>query len=144
MVDHDLVVAKAGLIKKHLKRIAEKSKVDFAAFVRDIDRQEIVSFNLQLAVENCTDLAAHIISAEGLGVPGSASEMFYLLEENGFISQELTEKMIKAVGLRNLIVHEYAKIDRERLFAIVQKDIKDIHEFVAALFTKLGITAENG
>ena len=144
MVDHDLIVAKAGSIKKHLRRIAEKSNVDFSTFIEDIDRQEIVSFNLQLAIENCTDLAAHIISAEGLGVPGSASEMFYLLEENGFINQELTEKMIKAVGLRNLIVHEYAKIDRSRLFALINEDINDLNDYVAALFTKLGISAENG
>jgi uncharacterized protein YutE (UPF0331/DUF86 family) len=142
LVDHDLIVAKAGSIKKHSRRIAEKTKVDFDTFINDIDRQEIISFNLHLAIENCTDLAAHIISAEGLGVPGSASEMFYLLEENGFLSQELTEKMIKAVGLRNLIVHEYAKIDLKRLFAIVQKDIKDMDEFVAALFTKLGVSAD--
>ena len=142
MVDHDLIVAKVGIIKKHLRRIAEKSKVNFDTFIKDIDRQEIVSFNLQLAIENCTDLAAHIISAEGLGVPGSASEMFYLLEENGFLSQELTEKMIKAVGLRNLIVHEYTKIDLKRLFKIVQNDIKDIDNYVAVLFTKLGIRVD--
>jgi uncharacterized protein YutE (UPF0331/DUF86 family) len=122
LVDHDLIVAKVGIIKKNLRRIAEKSKVNFDTFIKDIDRQEIVSFNLQLAIENCTDLAAHIISAEGLGVPGSASEMFYLLEENGFLSQELTEKMIKAIGLRNLIVHEYTKIDLNRLFNVVQND----------------------
>ena len=62
-----------------------------------------MSFNLHLAIENCTDLTANIISEEGLGVPGSASEMFYLLEENGYLSLQLTEKMIKAVGLPSLL-----------------------------------------
>jgi uncharacterized protein YutE (UPF0331/DUF86 family) len=143
LVEYDLIIAKAGSIKKHIRRISEKSEVDLDTFIKDIDRQEIISFNLHLAIENCTDLAAHIISAEGLGVPGNASEMFYLLEENGFLNQELTEKMIKAVGLRDLIVHEYSKIDLKRLFAIIQKDIKDIDEFVAVLFTKLGVSAGN-
>ena len=142
MVDHDLIIAKVGSIKKHLRRIAEKSGDDLETFLKDVDRQEIISFNLHLAIENCTDLASHIISEEGFGVPGSASEMFYLLEENGFISHEITEKMIKAVGLRNLIVHEYTKIDLKRLYEIVQDDIKDLDKFVAALFTKLGINAE--
>jgi uncharacterized protein YutE (UPF0331/DUF86 family) len=143
MVDNDLIIAKAGSIKKHLRRIAEKSSIDLDAFLKDIDCQEIISFNLHLAIENCTDLAAHIISDEGLGVPGSASEMFYLLEENGFIGKGITENMIKAVGLRNLIVHEYSKIDLNRLFEIIQRDIKDINDFVAAIFTKLNISAEN-
>ena len=30
-------------------------------------------------------MAAHIISEEGFGVPGSTNEMFYLLEENSGI-----------------------------------------------------------
>jgi uncharacterized protein YutE (UPF0331/DUF86 family) len=119
--------------------MSEKGGVDLETFLNDIDRQEVISFNLHLAIENCTDLAAHIISEEGLGVPGSASEMFYILEENGYLSLQLTEKMIKAVGLRNLIVHEYDKIDLKRLFDIVGKDTKDINDFIVSIFNKLGI-----
>ena len=142
MVDHDLLLAKAGLIRRHLRRMSEKGGVDLESFLSDIDRQEVISFNLHLAIENCTDLAAHIISEEGLGVPGSASEMFYLLEENGYLSLQLTEKMIKAVGLRNLIVHEYDKIDLKRLFDMLGKDTKDINEFIVSIFNKLGITPD--
>jgi len=63
-----------------------------------------------MAIQNCLDIAAHIISDENFGVPGSNNEMFYLLEDNGYIKKDLTEKMVKAVGFRNLIVHEYAYI----------------------------------
>ena len=140
MVDHDLILAKAGLIRRHLRRIKEKGGGDLEAFLSDLDRQEVISFNLHLAIENCTDLAAHIISEEGLGVPGSASEMFYLLEDSGYINSQLTEKMIKAVGLRNLIVHEYDKIDLTRLFEIVLKDTKDINDFIVSIFKRLGIS----
>ena len=140
MVDHDLVLAKAGLIRRHLRRIKEKGGGDLEAFLNDLDRQEVISFNLHLAIENCTDLAAHIISEEALGVPGSASEMFYLLEDSGYINTQLTEKMIKAVGLRNLIVHEYDKIDLTRLFEIIIKDTKDINDFIVSIFKRLGIS----
>ena len=140
MVDHDLVLAKTGLIRRHLRRIKEKGGADLEAFLSDLDRQEVISFNLHLAIENCTDLAAHIISEEGLGVPGSASEMFYLLEDSGYINSQLTEKMIKAVGLRNLIVHEYDKIDLTRLYEIVLKDTKDINDFIVSIFKRLGIS----
>ena len=140
MVDRDLIVAKAGSIQKHLKRITAKSDVDMNTFLSDIDRQEVISFNLHLAIENCIDIAAHIISEEGYGVPGSASDMFYILEENSYVSRELTEKMVKAIGLRNLIVHEYAKVDLKHLYQIIQKDIGDINDFLAAVFKKLAIS----
>ena len=141
MVDHDLIITKAGTVKAHLDRIADKVGTNLQLFIRDVDRQDIVAFNLHLAVENCIDIAAHIISENGWGVPGSASEMFYLLEEKGFVESALTARMIKAVGLRNLIVHEYGDIDLKRLFTIVREDLNDLTVFLSTVFRKLGINA---
>ena len=100
-----------------------------------------MAFNLHIAVESCIDIAAHIISENGWGVPGSASEMFYLLEDKDILEPALTERMIKAVGLRNLIVHEYGEIDLKRLFTTVRDDLKDITAFLSVIFRKLGISS---
>ena len=139
MVDHDLILIKAGSVRRHLSRIVEKRNTDLQTFLNDIDRQESILFNMQIAIQNCTDIAAHIISEEGLGVPGSTSEMFYLLEENGYLEGELTGKMVKAVGLRNLIVHEYSKIELEQIFEVAKKDIDDLNDYLAAVFKKLDV-----
>ena len=140
MVDSDLILAKAGSVKRHLRRVIKKRNTDLQSFLEDIDRQESILFNLQMAVQNCIDIAAHIISEEGFGVPGSTNEMFYLLEENGYLDRNLTEKMVKAVGLRNLIVHEYSKIELEQIFEIAQNDIKDLNEYLVAILNKLDLT----
>ena len=139
MVDRDLVIAKAASVRVHLDRIAAKAGFDLQVFRGDVDRQDIVAFNLSLAVENCIDIAAHIISENGWGVPGSASEMFVLLRDKGILDPELTERMIKAVGLRNLIVHEYGKIDLKMLFATVRNDLTDLDSYLAQIFRKLDI-----
>ena len=86
MVDRDLILAKASSVKRHIDRIKAKSVTDMAIFFKDLDRQEIIAFNMHLAVQNSMDIAAHIIGEEGLGVPGSAGDMFFLLHENGYIS----------------------------------------------------------
>ena len=139
MVDRDLIIAKAASVRVHLDRIAAKAGADLQVFMSDLDRQDVVSFNLHLAVENCIDIAAHIISENGWGVPGSASEMFYLLEDRGILDPELTERMIKAVGLRNLIVHEYGKIDLNLLFATVRNNLNDLNSYLSNIFKKLDI-----
>jgi len=141
VVDRDLILAKAGSVKRHLNRVFEKRNTDLRTFLKDIDIQESILFNIQMAVQNCIDIAAHIISDEGLGVPGSTNEMFYLLEENGYLNNEITEKMVKAVGLRNLVVHEYGKIDLDRIFEVAQKDISDLNEYLKSIFKKLAITS---
>lgn len=139
MVDRDLILTKAGSVRRHLSRIVEKRNTDLQTFLNDIDRQESILFNIQIAIQNCTDIAAHIISEQGLGVPGSTSEMFYLLEENGYLDGELTGKMVKAVGLRNLIVHEYSKIELEQIFEVAKKDIDDLNDYLATVFKKLDV-----
>ena len=134
-----MIIAKAASVRVHLDRIAARAGADLQVFMSDLDRQDVVSFNLHLAVENCIDIAAHIISENGWGVPGSASEMFYLLEDRGLLDPELTERMIKAVGLRNLIVHEYGKIDLNLLFATVRNNLNDLNSYLSSIFRKLDI-----
>jgi uncharacterized protein YutE (UPF0331/DUF86 family) len=140
LVDKDLILAKAGSAKSHLNRVLEKRNVNLDSFIKDIDRQEIILFNIQTAVQNCIDIAAHIISEESFGVPGSTTEMFYLLEKNGYLDNDLTQKMVKAVGFRNLIVHEYGKIELEQVFEIAQDDINDLNEYLKAIIKRLGLT----
>lgn len=139
MIDPDLIISKAASVRGHLDRVASKTESGLEAFLEDIDRQDVVAFNLHLAIENCIDIAAHIISENGWGVPGSASEMFYLLENKGLLQVDLTERMIKAVGLRNLIVHEYGKIELKLLFETVRRDLDDLNSYLASLFKSLGI-----
>jgi len=139
MIDRDLVLAKAGSVKRHIDRIKAKSVADMAIFLRDLDRQESVAFNMHLAIQNCMDIAAHIISEEGMGLPSSAGDMFFLLHENGYLSAELAERMVKAVGFRNLLVHEYEKIDLQRLHQAAEKNIDDLMLFLSSIFRKLGI-----
>jgi uncharacterized protein YutE (UPF0331/DUF86 family) len=137
VVDKDLILAKAASIRRHLLRVAEKVDVSAETFRSDLDRQEIVMFNLQMAIQNCIDIAAHIISEEGYGVPGSANDMFYLLEENGLLTYEAAEKIVKAVGMRNLMVHEYGKINLNQVHQVAKKDIKDLETFIHSIIEKL-------
>ena len=140
MVDPNLILAKAGSVKSHLNRVIERRNIDLNGFMEDIDRQEIILFNIQAAVQNCIDIAAHIISEEGFGVPGSTTEMLYILREHGYLDNNLTQKMVKAIGFRNLIVHEYGKIELKQVYEIAQNDLNDLNEYLKSILNKLGLT----
>ena len=141
MVDHDLILAKAASVKKRLNRINQKRQIEKSLFLEDLDCQEIILFNLQMAIQECVDIASHIISEEGWGVPGSTNEMFYLLEENSYLDRDLTEKMVKCVGFRNILVHEYTRIELDLVHEIAEKDIHDLERYLKAIFAKLEIQA---
>ena len=141
MVDHDLILAKSASVKKRLNRINQKHQIEKSLFLEDLDCQEIILFNLQMAIQECVDIASHIISEEGWGVPGSTNEMFYLLEENGYLDRDMTEKMVKCVGFRNILVHEYTRIELDLVHEIAEKDIHDLERYLKAIFAKLEIRA---
>lgn len=130
MVDRAIVTAKIGQIERCLVRIQGKRPASLKIFMKDQDCQDIVIFNLTRALQGCIDLAAHIVSDGGFGAAGSTNEFFYLLQEQGIITAELTENMVSAVGFRNLCVHEYGRIDLERVFEIAGNGLTDVQEFV--------------
>ncbi len=65
MISEDILWSKIEATHKHLERVRIKRDVGLADFLQDLDRQESVLFNLQMAIRNCIDLAAHIVSEEG-------------------------------------------------------------------------------
>lgn len=133
MVDRNILVAKVTTIEKCLRKVKEKRSASLAEFVANEDIQDIVLFNLMQAIQGCVDLAAHIVSDEEYGMAGSMNEFFYLLSGRSVISIELQEKLIRAVGFRNLVVHEYAKLDLHQVYEIATDGINDLEEFVGVI-----------
>ena len=45
----------------------------------------------------------------------------------------LWKRWFKAVGFRNLVVHEYGKVDLEQVFDIAHKGVDDLQKYIAAV-----------
>lgn len=139
MIDKNVILDKASRVERHIKRIENKRKITVDQFLENIDIQDILLFNLQVAIQTCIDIASHIVSDEDMGVPGSTSEIFYLLQENDYINQAQTEKIVSAIGFRNIIVHEYGNLDLKRVFNIINNNTDDLREFVTTILKKCGL-----
>ena len=111
MIDKSLVLRKIERIDAYLKQVRQKRDPRFEVFRKDIDLQSIVLFNLIQSIQASIDIGAHIISDSEWGVPGSQSDIFEILAQHKIISKQLSQRMIKMVGFRNRIVHEYEKTD---------------------------------
>ncbi|MBW2670368.1 MAG: DUF86 domain-containing protein [Deltaproteobacteria bacterium] len=49
------------------------------------------------------------------------------------------DKMVKAVGFRNFIVHEYGRVELKQVFEVAKKEIEDLEKYLLSIFSKLGI-----
>lgn len=132
------VIGKVANLETCVRRIHEVYDGKKEAFLQDILRQESVLLNLQRACENVIDLANLLVAARDWGVPAYSRESFEILEANQVISPELAEKMIAMVGLRNLLVHQYFRIDMERIGQLIEQDLDDLLECSRQVLRHIG------
>ena len=135
MLDRDLVLAKADTLERCLARIAE---VRERSAMRALDLQDITVLNLQRAVQAMIDLAAHVVSREGLGLPDSLGANFTSLEHAGVIGADLAEHLRRMTGFRNVAVHEYRRLDPAVLEGIVRERLADLRTFAATIVKRAG------
>lgn len=84
---------------------------------------------LQLSIQAIIDISHLIIIDLGLDRPEDHYEAISILFRNKIVSEELAEKVTKMIGLRNILVHEYGKIDRKKIYEILKNQIEDLEEF---------------
>lgn len=121
---------KISSIKKYLKILDGYKKYSKEEIESDINVKGAVERYLYLAAQATIDLAEAVIAYKKFRKPSTMAESFYILQEEGIISPELTAKMVGMTGFRNTVAHDYEKINYDLVYKIIQKDVKDIGEFM--------------
>jgi uncharacterized protein YutE (UPF0331/DUF86 family) len=139
MVKFDVVGRKLTRATERLdkaERILSRPPEEFLA---EADAQDLASFHLFLAIQECIDLAVHWVADEGWSSPDDAGSTFVILADRRAIDRDLAEDMRGAVGLRNLIAHGYSLIDHSRIQREYKKGVASLRRFLAAVAEKAGI-----
>jgi uncharacterized protein YutE (UPF0331/DUF86 family) len=84
---------------------------------------------LHLSAECVIDIAEIMISELGLRKPEEYRESIDILGEAGIIPDEFAYYFSPVAGFRNILVHEYAKIDLSEVHRHLQKDLGDFEKF---------------
>ena len=133
MVDKALMGRKMAQMEMYLGQIREYSKISLAGYKNEWKTQRIVERTLQILVELCIDMANHIISDERMRVPEGYADTFKILMENRVIDKRLWSRMEKMAKFRNVVVHQYEKIDPAIVVAILHKNLADFEKYKKAI-----------
>ena len=131
-IDAEVVDAKLRELSRRLRRVAAKRPSSARALARDEDLQDIVARNLSLAIQACIDVAYHLCAAQGV-VPETSGEAFAELARRGLIASGLAQRMQRAVGFRNVLVHEYTKVDWKIVMRVAGAGTRDLAAFGKAV-----------
>ncbi len=88
-----------------------------------------IKYTFVTSIEACVDIAQHICSAEGWGPPADNGDAMKVLGRHGVLTPEASDAMRKAVGFRNVLVHEYVAVSDE-IVASRLADLRDFEQFV--------------
>lgn len=130
MTNFSIIENKISAAKRYLKILERYKKYSQEELIKNIDLRGAVERYLYLATQATIDLAEAVISFKNLRKPTASSECFYILEEEEIIKRELAEKLVKMVGFRNIIAHDYQKIDYDIMYDILINRLKDIEQFL--------------
>lgn len=60
-------------------------------------------------------------------------DIFQVLLENKIITEKLKINLSNMAGFRNILVHDYIKLDREVVYDIIINNLKDIEDFIEVI-----------
>jgi len=128
-MDKDIVLNKLESLRRCLKRVHDKTPASSDLLIDDYDSQDIITLNLGRAVQLCVDIGLHIVSDLEVAVPDTMAQTFVVLEKANCLDSAVAERMIKAVGFRNTVVHAYQEIDWNIVYRIITEHLDDFRDF---------------
>ena len=131
MVDRDLLRRKLTELSEYVSQVSEYEALSVERYRADWKTQRIVERTLQMAIETCLDIASHVLADRGLRAPSTYAETFEVLVQAGLMSPDLGQAMIEMTGFRNVVVHEYARIDPAIVVRILRERLADFRRFEA-------------
>ncbi len=88
--------------------------------------------NLQVAIEALLDIGSHIIAAKGWSLPSTYAEIGEILGRHGVLKGDLAARLSALAGLRNVLVHLYSEVDRERILMFLDR-VDELEELASRM-----------
>ena len=128
MLDRDRILIKIDQLEGYLKELREILPADFTGYQK-IERRRACERLLQVSIEAVIDICHLLVAGLRLGIAAEEDDLFEKLKGAGIISLETTEVLKVMKGFRNILVHEYTRIDDKIVYEIARTRLADFEAF---------------
>lgn len=126
---YNKIISKLERLDEYLGHLIEIQKVNKKSFLGDYHFHGLAERYLQLSIEILLDVGKLFIISENFRKPEDHQDIFVVLHERGILSEKLVERLIGIANFRNILVHDYEKIDREIVYQKLNKNLVDFQDF---------------
>lgn len=89
-------------------------------------------YGLMESIQAVIDISCAVVSRYNLGYPDSYADCVRVLRQHEVLPHDLADRLIRAVGMRNVLVHEYLDVDDELLLGAIDR-LSDFRAFAEAI-----------
>lgn len=110
-----------------LRRVGEESFRTNRAQMWSVER------GLQLGAEILLDIGTHILGAQYGISPADYKDILEQLGQQGILNRPLRERLKGVAGFRNILVHDYIRLDPDKVLAVFAQAPADFSDFALAI-----------
>lgn len=130
MLNKDLIKTKIRSIQEYILEIEPILSLPKDQIISNFEKLRTLERNFQLIVDAMLDINIHFIRELELGSPDDLKSTFVILAEGKILPFDFAQKISPVVGLRNILVHGYEKVDRDLFVDSFQKNKQDFDEYL--------------
>lgn len=127
-MDKERILAKIDELDGYLWEIHQIIPTSFEEY-KKIEKRRACERLLQISIECIIDICSLIVTGLRLGLPGEEDDLFEKLEAAGIIISSMKETLKMMKGFRNILVHEYSRVDDRIVYEALRNRLDDFKIF---------------
>jgi len=136
LVKRAVVAARLEKLREYLQTLKSVQKNDLVRFKSDPFIHGAAERYLHLSIECLLDIGNHIIADRGYRKPETYGEILQILAEKDVIPERLFRELEGMAAFRNVLVHDYLKLDLDKVYQVIKERLKYFEE-LAQLYAEL-------
>lgn len=136
VVDRERVLGKLDDLDRYLGELREVLPADFSSYQKVVTKRACERL-LQIAIETVIDVCSIMVAGLRLGLPSDEEDLFEKLEAAKIIPPETKEILKRMKGMRNILVHEYGRVNDRIVYEALTQRLRDFDTFRSQILRAL-------
>jgi len=121
-------------IERFLNELKDILPASFEEYKENLEKKAACERYLEKIVEAVIDLAFLVIKSKKLKIPEDDVDALNILLNTKIINEKLAKRLKNAKGMRNIIAHQYGKVEDDVVFDAITKELaRDADLFIKSV-----------
>jgi uncharacterized protein YutE (UPF0331/DUF86 family) len=138
MVDRQVIEAHLQNMEEALSNLGRYKDLSLQDLRRDLSLVWIAERGFEILIQNLLDIGAHILASEIKNDWDDYGEIILKLGHHGVLPMDFSERIQGMAGLRNILVHEYLRVDVTKLHDYLKNRLNDFTDYMSHVKKYLG------